>query len=237
MAVHQATRQSLYFHDFSVNVPSSLSSCFFYMYIYITLFTFFIWKVTCFDESHCRRPVLHFLFLVYDRVHNGDLWEHFFASAPEDSYFINIQHSKVNFYHDSWPSSLSARSEIAHYTSKVFRYARYVYASDNLLNRALNRSIDTCDQFLLLSGDAVPIVNFETMFSRFIAHDRVNKSSLCITDTAQWIRRKNTNEYYVKHHNWWTLNRMNATYATHLFASMSSNGEREEDLFGRKLMD
>ena len=185
------------------------------------------------SSQECRRPALHFLFLVYDRVHNGDLWAHFFSGAANAAdYHIHIQHSKPEFRLESWP--LSAKSEIAHYASGVFRYARYVYASDNLLVRALNRSVDPCDQFLLLSGDAIPIVNFDTMFSRFIDYDRINGSSLCITDTAQWIRRMNTNDYFVKHHNWWALNKENATYAHHVFAAMIARGEREEDLFGKE---
>ena len=83
----------------------------------------------------CERtnPMLHFLFLVYDRVHNGDLWNHFFAGAPANAYSINIQYSKKTFLKESWSASLSEKSEIGHYSKKTFRYARYVHASDNLL--------------------------------------------------------------------------------------------------------
>ena len=78
----------------------------------------------------CERtnPMLHFLFLVYDRVHNGDLWNHFFAGAPANAYSINIQYSKKTFLKESWPASLSEKSEIGHYSKKTFRYARYVHA-------------------------------------------------------------------------------------------------------------
>ena len=189
------------------------------------------------QSGDCERtnPMLHFLFLVYDRVHNGDLWNHFFAGAPANAYSINIQYSKKTFLKESWPASLSEKSEIGHYSKKTFRYARYVHASDNLLMRALNRSRSVCDQFLLLSADAVPIVKFDSLYTRFVGANRVKDSSLCITDSGQWIKRRNKkSEYYVKHHNWWVLNKENATYAHRVFASMASRNEREEDLFGKE---
>ena len=33
------------------------------------------------------------------------------------------------------------------------------------------------------------------------------------------------------HHNWWALNRENASYAHEVFQTMASHGEQEEDLF------
>lgn len=187
------------------------------------------------QTGRCENPVLHFLFLVYDRIHNGDLWERFFGGAAADTFFVGIQHSKKVFFAETWPASLSEKTEILHYSKKVFRYARYVHASNNLLGRALNRSRDPCDQFLLLSADAVPIVKFESLYSRFVSGNNIRSSSLCITNTQQWIQRNNVkNEYYVKHHNWWVLNKENATHAHNIFASMASRNEDEEDLFGKE---
>ena len=182
------------------------------------------------------RGSLHFMFLCYDRMHNGELWEYFFSSAPREAYTISIQHSKPEFKLESWPSSLLDKSKVFYYSNSTFRYARYVYAADHLLGCALNgsREGDLYDQFLLLSSDAVPIVKFQAMFSRLVSHDHVKQSSLCITATNQWIQRMNTTEWYVKHHNWWALNRENASYAHEVFQTMASHGEQEEDLFGRE---
>lgn len=106
-------------------------------------------------------------------------------------------------------------------------YFHCVKPMNSLLAAAYNFSVNTFDRFIFLSENAIPVKPFQVILERFtlfIPHGPTD-SDFCITPTAQWILLKD-NKYFVKHHQWITLNRNDASTIVHAMQSGNDGVDR-----------
>ena len=146
--------------------------------------------------------VLYFLFMVYYRLNNEEVWKDFFRNSNPDSYKLFIHSSLPHKFipPDSFPFVLvpTVRSE----------YFHLIEPMNQLLRHALNVSYHNFDRFIFLSENTIPIKPFHVLVHHFVT--AASESDFCITPTDQWLLLNRT-EYSIKHHQWITLNRHNAT--------------------------
>ena len=167
--------------------------------------------------------VIFFLFLVYFRLNNEGIWEDFFRTTAPSQYKIYI--------HTSLPSKFIPPSKLRFTLVPTVHSAYYhlVEPMNQLLKFSLNESVDQHDRFIFLSENTIPVKPFRFLAQHYLT---TMDSEFCITPTNQWLllNRSSDKEYSVKHHQWITLNRPNATSIVNAIRS-TNNGSL--DVLGR----
>ena len=112
-------------------------------------------------------------------------------------------------------------------------YYHLVEPMNQLLKIALNMSVDQ-DHFIFLSENTIPIKPFNLLVNHYL---KTTNSEFCITPTNQWLllnRSSNTEgeQYAVKHHQWITLNRHDAST---IVTATSSTNNISLDVSGRMI--
>ena len=96
-----------------------------------------------------------FCFLVKENISKENLWRNFLKSANIDDYSVYI-HSKSSHV----PSSLKNVVVDPHPIETAWASISLVHATKRLLETAFN---DDCDSVIFLSGDSLPLWNFQTI--------------------------------------------------------------------------
>ena len=96
-----------------------------------------------------------FCFLTKDKIHFENLWKVFFDSANENQYSIYI-HSKTTNVNTIFKNACIDLNPIETSWASI----SLVHATKRLLETAFN---DGCESVVFLSGDTLPLWNFETI--------------------------------------------------------------------------
>ena len=150
--------------------------------------------------------IIYFLFLCYDKVHNGAVWQLFFRDAAMDKFAIYI--------HASARSSFRSPDFLPPFTlieTVASRWCDVVQPMGALLEASLETSNSSYDYFIYLSSDSIPVKPFSYVLDNIgLPTNGGSRSSwLCITPTTQWLKfQVNTSSLFrIKHHQWLALNR------------------------------
>ena len=154
-------------------------------------------------KENSPKGILFFMFMVYFRLNNEDVWMDFLKDSPT-SYVILI--------HSSLPSKFVPPSVLRFVLvpTAASEYGRSVGPMNQLLRYALNNSFQTSDRFIFLSENSIPVKPFQMLRHFYFDSKVIRSSEFCITPTNQWLLLNGT-EYSVKHHQWITLNKGDAT--------------------------
>jgi hypothetical protein len=148
-----------------------------------------------------------FLFLVYYRLNNEEIWYRFLKGAPQERYKVLI--------HSSLPNHFIPPLSLKFTTVRTVKseYFRLVLPMNQLLLSAFNHSVSEFDHFIFLSENSIPIKSFDAVLKHFsisMPNSQPEPSNFCIAPTDQWPTLGG-DEFFVKHHQWVTLNRENAS--------------------------
>lgn len=152
--------------------------------------------------------VLHFLFMVEDKLLHKELWADFFASAPPQSYTLWLHCAKVTGCSD--PQSLGLPG-----LRLVDRVASHwctdlVSPGVKMMEEALKCGLNaTREKFITVSESTLPIKPFSAVQRELLKDD---KSYFCPFGTDDWgkFRVEGAEGFLVKHSQWWVLNRRHA---------------------------
>lgn len=160
-------------------------------------FLFFFYVFICVSglEERVELPsnnILHFLFMVYDKIGNEDVWAHFFQQHQDHIDFKIFVHSKNDFIHPTLFSVVQVPNVPSQWCRDLI----------GPMIQLLNFSLETVSSFdeeyrnksnhmyLFLSADAVPTKSMSEMYNVL---RRTNfKSSLCFTPSNQWVTSTST---------------------------------------------
>jgi hypothetical protein len=156
------------------------------------------------DVSHTnllfnsKERKLFFLFLAYDKFHNGHIWNIFFKDVEKDKYHIFMHAKNLPTFHAS-----GFEHKITLVNQKYNEYFKLVYPANELFETALNTSQNYGDAFILISSDSIPVKPFNEIYEAF---SKPFDSHQCISPTEQW-HRFNENAYVPKTHFWSIMNK------------------------------
>ena len=166
-------------------------------------------------KSSCE-GVIYFLFMIYSRINNEEIWADYLKDVPLSNYkvFIHVS-SKENFY----PPKLFDYSIVP--TVQSTYCIKTVPPMNQLLKYALNTSISEFDRFIFLSEQTIPVKSFRKFQDMYLSCDASGilssfavtippPSDFCIIPTDQWFLYSQLNtmrSMVVKHHQWVNLNR------------------------------
>lgn len=166
-------------------------------------------------RSDNDRPRLAFLFLVYDKINNEEIWDRFFASAVHGSDYIALVHC-VNTAGCSNNIKSPQRYEII--PSVETKYCTDLVSGMNALLQAgvsygggKNRPDD---KFIFISDSTVPVKPFAAVQSRLVATG--TNANFCIFPRNEWAEIQEPNSIVpsvraaVKHHQWMILSRVHS---------------------------
>lgn len=151
----------------------------------------FYYLVTKKNIENFKHKKIAFCFLIKDKINNEDIWEYFFKNIPKNKYNIYIHH-KNNIklkYFDKYKLNNNIETK---WCDKSL-----VYAQNLLLEEALKDADN--QHFIFLSGNCVPIKNFNKIYnnldqnySYFKEPKKINNNQLY--KTSQWciLNRKHT---------------------------------------------
>jgi hypothetical protein len=147
-----------------------------------------------------------FLFLVYYRLNNEEIWYRFLKGAPQERYKVFIHSSLSNHFVPPLSLKFTAVRTVKS------EYMRSIGPMNQLLKSALKYSISEFDHFIFLSENSIPVKSFDMVLNHFtisMPNSQPEPSNFCIAPTDQWPILEGNQ--FVKHHQWITLNRENAS--------------------------
>jgi hypothetical protein len=150
---------------------------------------------------------LFLLFIVYYRLNNEEIWGHFFKGAPQERYKVFIHSSLPNLFDPPRNFNFTIVPTVKS------EYGRSVGPMNQLLKSAFNYSISEFDRFIFLSENSIPVKSFNLVLNHFTStmlNTRPQASDFCIAPTNQWLQLEG-DQFFVKHHQWITLNRENTS--------------------------
>lgn len=163
------------------------------------------------------KPQLVFLFLVYDRINNEEIWDRFFAPAVHGSDYVALVHCKsVDGCHRNLKSP--QRYEII--PSVETKYCTDLVSGMNALLQAgfnyAGKPARPDDKFVFISDSTLPIKSFHVMQQRLFAGGE--NSNFCVFPRNEWAEIQEpastglvpSVRAAVKHHQWMILSRAHA---------------------------
>jgi len=166
------------------------------------------------------KPQLFFLFLVYVKINNEEVWNRFFSAAVHGIDFRALVHCK---------SEASCRENIlAQHHYEIIPSVETGYCSNlvNGMNALLRAAIDKSavvgtgsafDKFVFISDSTLPVKNFH-----FVQQHLLNdaNSNFCVFPRNEWAEITETfpgkapvTQAAIKHHQWVILSRKHAEMA------------------------
>lgn len=160
------------------------------------------------------KPQLFFLFMVYVKINNEEVWDRFFGPAVRGVDYQALVHCK---------SEASCRSNIKslhHYEIISSVETRYCFNLVNGMNALLKAALlragtgNVHDKFIFVSDSTLPVKPFHYMHGRLTAD---SNSDFCIFPRNEWAevserylndpRHTSVTRVAVKHHQWIVLSR------------------------------
>jgi hypothetical protein len=169
--------------------------------------------------------VVHFLFLIGDRLPHSDIWRGFFASAPEGSWKALV-HCKDPY--GCTRSGVLANNPGFQMVPTVGTWYCHdlVTAMNSLLTAALNMNAawqGGREKFVFLSESSLPVKPFTQIYTTLLQDD---DSDFCIFPSNQWASAHIDGRftYLVKHHQWMVLARAHAEEFSRKWVPVDSRG-------------
>jgi len=168
-------------------------------------------------RSDDDRPQLIFLFLVYDRINNEDIWDRFFAPAIHGSDYIALVHCKNV---PGCQKNIRSPQRYEMIPSVETKYCTDLVSGMNALLQAgvtyAGRSARSDDKFIFISDSSLPVKPFSAVQYR-LASTGIN-SNFCIFPRNEWAEIQEpastglvpSVRAAVKHHQWMVLSRAHA---------------------------
>lgn len=168
-------------------------------------------------SSKVGGPQLVFLFLVYDRINNEEVWDRFFAPAVHGTDYIALVHCKsVAGCHRNIKSP--QRYELIP-TAETKYCTDLVSGMNALLQAGVHYTSENAradDKFVFISDSTLPIKPFSAVQKRLLATGK--DSNLCIFPRNEWAEIQEPASIglvpsvraAVKHHQWMILSRTHA---------------------------
>jgi len=167
-----------------------------------------------------RRPQIFFLFLVYSKINNEEVWERFFAPAVQGVDFRAFVHCK---------DEATCRQNIrAKYRFEIISSVATQYCFDLVsgMNALLTAALESggegtvYDKFVLVSDSTIPVKPFRHVHHRLTVEAGTN-SDFCVFPRNEWAEVTETylqngkvqaplTRVAVKHHQWIVLSREHA---------------------------
>lgn len=164
-----------------------------------------------------QRPQLIFLFLVYDKINNEEIWDRFFAPAIHGTDYIALVHCKsVEYCRQNIKSP--HRYEII--PPVETKYCTDLVSGMNALLQAgvskAGRPPRADDKFIFISDSTVPVKPFSFVQNRLLSTG--TNSNFCIFPRNEWAEIQEPASQglvpsvraAVKHHQWMILSRAHA---------------------------
>lgn len=162
------------------------------------------------------KPTLVFLFLVYDRINNEEIWDRFFAHANQGSDYVALVHCKSV---EGCRQNVRTPTRYQIIPSVETKYCVDLVAGMNALLGAgvhAGHAPRADDKFIFVSDSTVPVKPFSAVQSRLT--DTGTNSNFCIFPRNEWAEIQepaSTNlvpsvRAAVKHHQWIILSRDHA---------------------------
>jgi hypothetical protein len=164
-------------------------------------------------ESEKQKPMLIFLFLVYDRVNNEEIWNRFFASATHGSEYRALVHCK---YPDACRTNIKSQHRFIIIPSVETKYCTDLVSGMNaLLQSAMtytSRGGMDADKFIIVSDTTITVKPFLVVQDRLLSTG--TDSHFCIFPRNEWAETQETKPGWqpsvqaaVKAHQWIILSR------------------------------
>lgn len=163
------------------------------------------------------RPRLFFLFLVYDKINNEDIWDRFFATAIHGSDYVALVHCKST---SGCQRNIRSPHRYEIIASVETKYCTDLVSGMNALLQAganyAGISTHTDDKFIFISDSTLPVKPFSAVQKRLTTTGL--NSNFCIFPRNEWAEIQepaSTNlvpsvRAAVKHHQWMILSRSHA---------------------------
>eukprot|EP00928_Gymnodinium_smaydae_P046393 TRINITY_DN30902_c0_g1_i1.p1 TRINITY_DN30902_c0_g1~~TRINITY_DN30902_c0_g1_i1.p1 ORF type:complete len:533 (-),score=98.53 TRINITY_DN30902_c0_g1_i1:95-1639(-) len=168
------------------------------------------------------RPRLFFLFLVYYKISNEDIWDRFFARAVQGVEYRAFVLCKSEA---DCRRNIKSQHRFEIIPSVETKYCTDLVSGMNALFRAALASStigSPNDKFILLSDTTLPVKPFHIV-QRRLTVDAGAGSDFCIFPRSQWAevlrsvpghpRQPTMKQVAVKHHQWFVLSRAHAKLA------------------------
>lgn len=161
------------------------------------------------------RPMLFFLFLVYVKINNEDVWNRFFYTARRGIDYRAFVHCK-----DEAECRKNIR-EIDRYEIIPSVETQYCFDLVSGMNELLRAAVQeqarhANDKFVFVSDSTVPLKPFSYIQNRLTVEDG-QTSNFCIFPRNEWAevadpaaQAQGSMKVGVKHHQWMVLNRQHA---------------------------
>mmetsp|Transcript_43344 Transcript_43344/g.102042 ORF Transcript_43344/g.102042 Transcript_43344/m.102042 type:complete len:507 (+) Transcript_43344:63-1583(+) len=168
-----------------------------------------------------EKPMLFFLFLVYDHINHEDTWARFFAPAIQGTDYRALVHCKSE---ESCRKNIRSLHRFEIIPSVPTTYCTDLVAGMNALLKAgltLRPSGGSAsDKFIFVSDSTVPVKPFATV-QRRLTMAEAHSSDFCIFPRNEWAEvtglaagsGQSMTQVAVKHHQWIILNRKHAQQA------------------------
>mmetsp|Transcript_68296 Transcript_68296/g.153023 ORF Transcript_68296/g.153023 Transcript_68296/m.153023 type:complete len:509 (-) Transcript_68296:127-1653(-) len=169
------------------------------------------------DGPASLKPQLFFLFMVYVKINNEEVWDRFFSPAVRGVDYQALVHCKSEA---SCKANIKSLHRFEIISSVETRYCfNLVNGMNALLKAALLRAGKgaSSDKFIFVSDSTLPVKPFHYMHSRLTSD---SNSDFCIFPRNEWAevsetylnspRRTSVTRVAVKHHQWVVLSRAHA---------------------------
>lgn len=135
------------------------------------------------SEKFNNQPKIAFLFLIYDKINNEDLWNLFFAKAKNYSIYIHYKQKPNLKYFQKYI--------INNIVDTKWGDVSIVQAEINLLKNALQDKNNK--KFIFVSGSCLPVKNYNHIYNTLIKNNKSHLSkpylpkycSFCLK-SSQW---------------------------------------------------
>lgn len=165
-----------------------------------------------------KEPVLVFLFLVYDKINNEEIWDRFFAQATQGLDYRALVHCK---FPDACRNNIKSQHRYLIIPSVETKYCSDLVSGMNaLLQSGLTytlRNAKPDDKFIFISDSTLPVKPFSVVKSRLLTTGA--NSNFCIFPRNEWAEIQETTpgimpsvRAAVKTHQWIILSRPHAEH-------------------------
>mmetsp|Transcript_69674 Transcript_69674/g.130006 ORF Transcript_69674/g.130006 Transcript_69674/m.130006 type:complete len:485 (-) Transcript_69674:88-1542(-) len=167
------------------------------------------------------KPMLFFLFMLYDKINHEELWNRFFTPAVQSVDYRALVHCKSE---SSCRQNIKSMHRFEIIPSVPTTYCTDLVAGMNALLKAALAMRGTAasdrDKFIFLSDSTVPVKRFAVMQHRLVM-DEPHASDFCIFPRNEWAEvtsvtggsGERVTQVAVKHHQWIILSRRHAVQA------------------------
>jgi hypothetical protein len=168
-------------------------------------------------QSETDKPQLIFLFLVYDKINNEEIWDRFFASAQQGTDYTALVHCKSE---SGCKTNIKSQARYQIIPSVETKYCSDLVSGMNaLIQSGVNaggRAPRPDDKFIFVSDSTVPVKPFSTIQSRLFGTGE--NAHFCIFPRNEWAEIQEpassalvpSVRAAVKHHQWIILSRNHA---------------------------